>query len=97
MVPYSDKPAILDMMVYHSKSGDATTSNLKNIGVTSEKQGVRAGGRRAPSTHKVGKRSWVRIEPLASGVRAELHLHDDEDVDKVTAKANELIRKMRGE
>jgi hypothetical protein len=23
--------------------------------------------------------------------------HDDEDVDKVTAKANELIRKMRGE
>ena len=68
---------------------------MKRIAETAVENGLRAGEMRAPSMHKSGKRSWIRMEPLRNGVRAEIHLHNEDDIEKMIAKLRPLLKKRR--
>ncbi len=69
-----EQPAVLQLLVKASLSGQVSTRALRRMAERAASEGVTAAGAARPRKIELSKRSWVRLEPLRGGVRAELHI-----------------------
>jgi ParB family chromosome partitioning protein len=92
---YRDRPEILKMLHKIARSGNISAQKLSVLGKRATKEGLRRAKRLRPRTQKLGKNSWVRFEPIIDGIRAELHLSNNDDISSVMRTLSKLLRKKR--
>ncbi len=91
---YADKPQILNMLHKTALAGNIGHDRLAALGVIAEKKGLRKAKSMLPRRIPVAKGSWIRIEPLQKGLRAELHLKEGDDSAAVLRELKVLWREL---
>jgi ParB/RepB/Spo0J family partition protein len=91
---YLNQPKILAALHKEALKGATATLQLSAMGRRMEKEGPGAARRYAPKKYPIGAKSWVRIEPLQRGFRAEVHVNDGDDAQAAIAALVKVLGKL---
>jgi len=91
---YQDAPDIFNMLLKQSLSGKVSRERLKAMGTRAREQGIKKALAAKPRTTRISNKSWLRVEPLQKGVRAELHLESPEEIQTAIEALEKQLIKM---
>jgi ParB family transcriptional regulator, chromosome partitioning protein len=89
---FVDQPRILSALHKAVLAGNLSKQSLRALALRMEQEGTTAAMKYAPKKHSIGSKSWVRIEPLQRGFRAEIHFSDADTVSAVLKQLTEVVK-----
>ena len=93
---YADKPNILDMLHKTALEGAIGHDRLAALGVIADKKGIKKAKQMKPHRIPMANGSWIRVEPLQKGIRAELHLKEGSDTVDALKKLKVILTDLEG-
>jgi len=91
---YIDKPKIMQKLFEEARKGNISHPHLTALGLKMDREGIKAASSYRPKRYKFGNKSWIRIEPLQKGMRAEIHLDGTDKHDLALKELKKLFVKI---
>ena len=91
---FIEYPKIMNLLHKESLTGKATAAHIMALGKKAINEGIDFAKQHRPKRYKFGKKSFIRIEPLQKGVRAEVHLDEADSKSEAIKEFTRLIKKI---
>lgn len=87
---FRDKPGVVKLLHRLAKEG-TSSSRLAIIGKEAVRLGTREAEKLKPKITPLGKKSFVRFEPVKNGIRLEIHINKLDNLDKILSEVRRLV------